>query len=95
MSNGTTYYNGAQRFQSQNSGRQDGFSSNDGKKNFDSQRKRERNNQGQRGYQGKNFDPDLQRKETTNAKLQIIQSTRICYVLQEEITSRKEASRER
>jgi len=49
--------------QSQVYGRPDGFSTNDGKKNFDSQRKRERNHQWQRGYQGKHFEPDFRRAQ--------------------------------
>jgi len=60
---GITYYNGAQPYQGQASGRQDGTSSKDGKKYFDPQRKRERDYPRQRGYQGKNFDPDFQRKQ--------------------------------
>ena len=60
---GTTYYNSAQPYQGQASGRQDGTSSKDGKKYFDPQRKRERDYPRQRGYQGKDFDPDFHRKQ--------------------------------
>jgi len=52
VNKGTTYYNGEKPYQGQASGRQEGTRLNDGKKNFDQQRKRARDYPRQRGYQG-------------------------------------------